>query len=49
VFVLETAVAPGLTDTSTFLIGLAAKGYAFERVWLRLAQLAEARGSSAAV
>ncbi|MDQ7904173.1 D-alanine--D-alanine ligase [Phytohabitans sp. ZYX-F-186] len=49
VFVLETAVAPGLTETSTFLMGLAAKGYAFERVWLQLARLAEARGSSAAV
>ncbi|WIM94482.1 D-alanine--D-alanine ligase [Actinoplanes oblitus] len=48
VYVLETAVAPGLTDTSTFAMGLAAKGYAFDRVWLQLARLAEARGSSPA-
>nr|ADU56122.1 hypothetical protein CA915-1 [uncultured organism CA915] len=48
VFVLETAVAPGLTDTSTFAMGIAAQGYAFGDVWRRLAQIAEARVSSPA-
>jgi D-alanine-D-alanine ligase len=43
VFVLETAVAPGLTDTSTFVMGLAAEGHAFERVWLQLTRSALGR------
>lgn len=43
VFILETNVAPGMTDTSTFLIALAAAGYDFAVVCRDLAARAAER------